>query len=216
MTPSVEIYTVGPLAVRAYLVSCPETKEAFIIDPAGDEDIILNDIKALKLDLKYIINTHGHADHTCGNHKLKALVKANVMMHKEDDEFFRRPDIAQMFRDWGFEPHEPVDIHIKEGDEIKIGKCVFKVLHTPGHSPGSVCLLGHNMIFTGDSLFVGAVGRTDLPGGSFETLINSLKTKIVTLPDETIVYPGHDYGDSPTSTIAKEKRTNPYITDYCR
>ncbi len=215
MTPSVKTYIVGQLAVNAYLVSCPDTSEAFVIDPAGDEDRIAKDIRDAKLTLKYIVNTHGHADHTSGNQKLKTLTGANVIMHPEDDELFRRSDIVQMFRAWGFEPHEPADIHIQDGDEIRIGSCVFKVLHTPGHSPGSVCLLGHGLLFTGDSLFVGAVGRTDLPGGSFNTLISSLKKQIIGLPDQTIVYPGHDYGDSPTSTIAKEKRTNPYITDYC-
>jgi glyoxylase-like metal-dependent hydrolase (beta-lactamase superfamily II) len=224
-----KVYTVGPLDVQAYIIGCPDTSEAMIIDPAGSEEKLAKEITDSGLTLRYIVNTHGHPDHTCGNQRMKALTGAPVLMHKADDIMFRNPETAEMhkaddimfrnpetaemFRAWGFEPAPPADEYIAHGDVIKIGNLRFDVIHTPGHSPGSVCLYGHGYIITGDTLFVGAVGRTDLPGGSFETLIKSLKTHIFPLPDPTIVLPGHDYGDSPTSTIGQEKKTNPYLKE---
>ncbi|MCK4426075.1 MAG: MBL fold metallo-hydrolase [Deltaproteobacteria bacterium] len=209
-----KVYTVGPLDVQAYIIGCPDTGEAMIIDPAGSEEKLAKEITDSGLTLRYIVNTHGHPDHTCGNQKMKALTGAPVLMHKADDIMFRNPETAEMFKAWGFEPAPPADEYIAHGDVIKVGNLRFEVIHTPGHSPGSVCLYGHGYIITGDTLFVGAVGRTDLPGGSFETLIKSLKTHIFPLPDPTIVLPGHDYGDRPTSTIGQEKKTNPYLTEF--
>ena len=114
----------------------------------------------------------------------------------------------------GFTPSPSADVLLEDGDIISFGDKGLTVLHTPGHSPGGICLYVEDNLFTGDTLFVGAVGRTDLPGGSMETLLRSIKDRILPLPDETIVWPGHDYGGSPTSTIALEKRHNPYITDF--
>ncbi|MGQ9498783.1 MAG: MBL fold metallo-hydrolase [Dissulfurimicrobium sp.] len=205
-------YTVGPLQVNAYIIGCNETKDAMIIDPAGSEEMLVKELRDMGLDLRYIVNTHGHPDHTLGNARVKALTGALVLMHEEDDKLFRSSEAAAFFRSWGFEPAPPADGYIKGGDELKIGRLIFKVLHTPGHSPGSVCLYGHGYIVTGDTLFVGAAGRTDLIGGSFDTLARSLKEKIAVLPDETIVLPGHDYGDAPTSTIGREKRENPFLS----
>ncbi len=208
-------YTVGPLAVKAYLIACPETRDAFIVDPAGSEEMLAGIIKDEGLSLRYIVNTHGHPDHTCGNARLKELTNAPVLMHQADDELHNNPEVVQMFRAWGFEPAPPADQYVGHGDVIRVGNLSFRVLHTPGHSPGSICLYGHGHVITGDTLFVGAVGRTDLPGGSFDTLIQSLKTYILPLPDPTVVLPGHDYGPSPTSTIGREKKENPYIVEYC-
>lgn len=204
-------YTVGPLSVRAYIIGCPDTGEAIIIDPAGSEDMLAGEIAASGLTLRYIVNTHGHPDHTCGNRRMKALTGAPVLMHRADDIMFRDPDVVEVFKIWGFEPAPPADRYIDHGNIIDVGRLRFEVIHTPGHSPGSVCLYGHGHIVTGDTLFVGAVGRADLPGGSFDTLIRSIKTYILPLPDSTIVLPGHDYGDRPTSTIGREKQTNTYL-----
>jgi glyoxylase-like metal-dependent hydrolase (beta-lactamase superfamily II) len=208
-----KVYTVGPLEVQSYIIGCSNTGQAMIIDPAGSEEKLATEIKKSGLTLRYIVNTHGHPDHTCGNKKMKALTGAPVLMHKDDDLMFRNPEVVEIFRAWGFEPAPPADGYIAHGDIIEAGHLKFEVIHTPGHSPGSVCLYGHGYVITGDTLFVGAAGRTDLPGGSFETLINSLQTYIYPLPDSTIVLPGHDYGDRPQSTIGQEKKTNPYLKD---
>ncbi|NPA48671.1 MAG: MBL fold metallo-hydrolase [Thermodesulfobacteria bacterium] len=211
-----DVLTVGALAVRCYLVICPETKEVAIIDPGGDEGRILQRIRELDLIPKYILATHGHADHVAGAWWLRRKLEIPVAMHEADDRFFREPDAAAIFSAWGFEPNEPADILLKDGDIIPVGETVkLLVLHTPGHSPGSVCFYdGEKYLFTGDTLFVGGVGRADLPGGDFEQMLHSIKTKILPLPDETIICPGHDYGDQPFSTLAREKQTNPYIVEF--
>ena len=135
-------------------------------------------------------------------------------MHEADARWSDSPSSRIMAQQMGFRPSPSVDWAVGEGDLISFGQEALKVIHTPGHTPGGICLYGRNNLFTGDTLFVGAVGRTDMPGGSLETLLQSLKDKILTLPDETVVRPGHDYGDQPTSTIGREKQTNPYLTDF--
>ncbi len=204
-------YTVGPLQVRAYIMACPETKKAVIIDPAGSEDLLAGTISELGLDLVAIVNTHGHPDHTCGNERMKALTGAPVLMHRKDDELFREPAIVDMFRSWGFEPAPPADGYLEDNQELQVGNLKFRVIHTPGHSLGSICLLGQGYLVTGDTLFIDAVGRTDLPGGDMNVLIKSLRDRILPLPDQTIVLPGHDYGPRPTDTLGNQKRTNPYL-----
>ena len=208
-------YVVGPLAVNAFLVGCPETKQAFYVDPAGSEEMLVNEARGLGLNLVAIVNTHGHPDHTSGNWKMKALTGVPCYMHREDDTLFRTPEAVAMFRTWGFDAFPPADRYLDESSPFRCGNLEFEIIHTPGHSPGSICLYGHGVVITGDTLFVGAVGRADLPGGSFDILMHSIKTRLLNLPDETIVLPGHDYGDAPTSTIKREKETNPYILQYC-
>ncbi len=211
-----EALTVGTLAVRCYLIYCEETKEAAIVDPGGDEGRILARIKELGLKPKYILATHGHADHVCGAWWLRRKLDLPVAMHEADDAFFRREEAASIFFAWGFTPNEPADLLLKEGDLIPLGLSVnLRVIHTPGHSPGSVCFYDQEKhLFTGDTLFVGAVGRADLPGGDFQQMLRSIKEKILPLPEETIICPGHDYGESPFSTLAQEKRSNPYIVEF--
>ena len=207
----IEQMKVGSMDVFCYMVSCPETNEALVIDPAGDEERIVERIKQKDLNLKYIVNTHGHPDHSCGNDKVKALTGAEIIMHEFDDEMFTSAEGQSMARQWGFTPSPPADITVKDGDEIVVGDVSLKVIHTPGHSPGGICLLGDGNLFTGDTLFVGAIGRTDLPGASVEQFMKSIKERLLTLPDETIVWPGHDYGFKPSSTVAEEKGTNPFL-----
>ena len=206
-------YTVGPLQVRAYIIGCPDTKEAIIIDPAGNEGFLAKVLMESGLDLMAIINTHGHPDHTCGNKRMKALTHAPVFMHKADDELFREPSIVAMFRSWGFEPAPPADEYLSDNQDILVGGLEFKVLHTPGHSPGSVCLYGEGHLVTGDTLFIDAIGRTDLPGGDYRVLMQSLRDRIIPLPDSTVVLPGHDYGPHPTDTLGNQKKTNPYLIE---
>ena len=207
----VEQIKVGYMDIFCYIVSCPKTKEALIIDPGGDEDRLVERINREALDLKYIVNTHGHADHTCGNGKVKRLTGAGIVMHEEDDKIFNSPAGQMMAEQMGFALSPPADILVRDGDEITIGEVKLKVIHTPGHSPGGICLLGDGNLFTGDTLFVGAIGRTDLPGSSLAQFMKSINRRLLTLPDDTIVWPGHDYGDRPSSTIGIEKRTNLWL-----
>jgi len=207
----IEQILVGRMVVFSYLVSCPETKEALIIDPAGNEEQLAAKIKEKGLKLKYIVNTHGHADHTGGNAKMKTLTGADIVMHADDDKAFQRPEAEAFARQMGFDPTPPADKTVKDGDELVIGKVSLKVLHTPGHSPGGICLLAEGNVFTGDTLFVGGIGRTDLPGADHHLFMKSIKEKLLILPEETVVWPGHDYGPNPSSTIGLEKIANPWL-----
>ncbi|MBN2060159.1 MAG: MBL fold metallo-hydrolase [Deltaproteobacteria bacterium] len=207
----IEQMKVGFMDVFCYIVSCPVKKEALVIDPAGNEEGIVERINEKGLVLKYIVNTHGHADHTCGNEKMKVLTGAEIIMHEEDDRLFNTPEGQGMARQMGFALSPHADIFVKDGDEISVGDVSLKVIHTPGHSPGGICLLGDGNLFTGDTLFVGGIGRTDLPGASMSQFMNSINKRLLTLPIETIVWPGHDYGDRPSSTIGIEKWSNPYL-----
>jgi glyoxylase-like metal-dependent hydrolase (beta-lactamase superfamily II) len=208
---NLEQIKVGFMDVFCYVIACPKTKEALVIDPAGDEDSLVNHIREKGLNLKYIVNTHGHGDHTCGNQRAKDVTNAKILMHPLDDELFNSPQGREMAKQWGFRPSPPADQHVKDGDTIRIGEVALQVLHTPGHSPGGICLYHPGHVFTGDTLFVGAIGRTDLPGASESQFLRSIKEKLLILPDETIVWPGHDYGLRPSSTIAAERSMNPWL-----
>ena len=198
-----------------YLVACPHSREAVIIDPAGEEDKILDLVQKQGVKVKYILNTHGHSDHVLGNAKLKEVLKVPVCMHEADDRFFSDKAVREKSsKELGLPPPDPADIRLKNEDTVEVGTLKITVIHTPGHTPGSVCYLIDGNLFCGDTLFVGAAGRTDLIGGSLETLLESLEKKLIVLPKETIVWPGHDYGDTPTSTIGREMKENPYITDF--
>lgn len=210
----IEQIPVGFMQVFCYLVYDDNTLEGVLIDPAGNEDDLLEHIEKIGISLLYVVNTHGHADHTSGNEKIRQATGAKVIMHEEDDTYYQRPEGKLFARNMGFTVSGPADIRVKGGEEISVGKLKMKIIHTPGHTRGACCILIDGNLFTGDTLFVGAVGRTDLPGGSFKQLIESLQNLVRTLPPDTIVWPGHDYGERPRSTLAKEKETNPYISEY--
>jgi len=193
----IEQILVGHMDVFCYLLGCEREKKAMYIDPAGDTDRLLERLKAHNLTLEYIVNTHGHPDHTCGNADLQKATGAKIAIHE---------------RDASMAPH--VDVKLHDGDRLQIGSLNMEVIHTPGHTPGAVCLFIGGHLFTGDTLFVGAVGRTDLRGGDFGSLLMSIKDKLLPLPPDTVVWPGHDYGDRPSSTLAHECETNPYISDF--
>jgi glyoxylase-like metal-dependent hydrolase (beta-lactamase superfamily II) len=201
---------VGGMAIFAYLVACKVTNEALFIDPAAETERLLNEAQSRGYTIKYIVNTHSHIDHIMGNKRMKDLTGAEIIIHEKDANalIHQPPSMLEMFH---AEPSPPADITVKDGDLITIGETSLKVIHTPGHSPGGMCLYHNGMVFTGDTLFVGAVGRTDLGGGSWETLAASIRNKLFTLPDETVVAPGHNYGDAPKSTIGREKVYNPYV-----
>ncbi len=205
---------VGMLEVFCYLVYDEESGEGILIDPAGDEDRVVELLRENDIKLRYIVNTHGHADHSCGNPGLKARTGAPIVMHALDDDFFQQPRNQEFARMMNLPVSPPADIRINDGDTLLFGNLTMEFLHTPGHTPGACCIRIGDNLFTGDTLFVGAVGRTDLPGGSFNVLLESLRTKILTLPPDTVIWPGHDYGDQPHSTVRKEMESNPYITDF--
>ena len=203
-------YEVGNFSVFSYLVGDQNAGEALFIDPADDTEMLLAEAKSHSLTVKYIVNTHAHVDHIMGNAEMVKKTGAKVVIHQEDAPLLVRqsPDLLMMFK---AKPSPPADILVKDGDFIRVGKVGLKVLHTPGHSPGGICLYADGMVFTGDTLFVGAVGRTDFPGSSWEAMETSIRTKLYTLPGETVVYPGHNYGSTRSSTIQHERRHNPFV-----
>lgn len=186
-------FAVGWLSTNCYVVGCEGTKEAVVIDPGLESDKqaqeILDFVKEKDLHIKYIVNTHGHSDHTAGNIILKEATGAPILIHERDASCVH------------------ADRKLRDGDVIQIGCLKLVVLHTPGHTKGGISLLVDNVVFTGDTLFSGAIGRTDFPGGSYQELIQSIRNKLLPLPDAVEVYPGHE---SPT-TLGKEKKTNPFL-----
>jgi hydroxyacylglutathione hydrolase len=206
---------VGPFQVFTYLVACPVTKEAVLIDPAGEEERLAEFIRKEGFQIRYILNTHGHADHVVGNRAMKEMFSVPVCMHEADDDFFSLEEVRKASaKELGLPPPEPADVRLRDGDELKVGSLLIRVIHTPGHTPGSACFLAHGNLFTGDTLFVGAAGRTDLTGASLDALIQSIQKKILPLPLETVIWPGHDYGETPSSTLEREREENVYITDW--
>jgi glyoxylase-like metal-dependent hydrolase (beta-lactamase superfamily II) len=204
----------GPLQVISYLVACEDSGEALLIDPGGPSPELSAKLREEGWRLRWIVNTHGHADHIAGNEAWAAETGARIVIHRLDWEFFRTPEMQAAAIAEGFPPLTRADVLVDDGHLIPLGACQALVLHTPGHSPGGICLSFPGHLFTGDTLFVGAAGRTDLPGASLTQLIASLEEKIMPLPDETRIWPGHDYGETPTSTLGEEKVNNPFLTDF--
>ena len=205
--PQVEPLVVGPLFSNCYIAWDEKLKQGAIIDPGDDADIILSKIKEINIEIKYILATHGHFDHVGAATPLKKVLGAEFLAHKDD--FFFIEDGKGAARRWGFDIEQPPkpDRFIEDGDKIKIGSFELEVLHTPGHSPGGVSFLHDSMVFAGDTLFQGSIGRTDFRQGSFEDISQSIKKRLYTLPDETIVYTGH----GPITTIGTEKKYNQFV-----
>lgn len=203
----VKTLTVGFLAANCYLAYCEDTREAIVLDPGGDGDKILKTIDELDLKVKFIVDSHAHYDHIAANGELKEALNVPILIHKADAEALVNPELN--FSSFLAYPYTSprADRLLEDGDQIVFGRVKLKVLHTPGHTPGSICLLGEGEIFTGDTLFAGGVGRTDLPGGSFQKLVYSLKHRLMALPDWLKVYPGH----GPQTVLGYEKRVNPYL-----
>ncbi|MEN8141580.1 MAG: MBL fold metallo-hydrolase [Thermodesulfobacteriota bacterium] len=202
--------SVGSMAVCCYVLGCEESGKGVIIDPGGNEEQILAIVEEEGLTIEAIINTHGHPDHVCGNGPLKEATGAPIIMHELDDDFFQRSEVISYFAMLGLPASPPVDRRVKDGDRIDFGNQSLEVILTPGHTPGGICLYSGSDLFTGDTLFVGAIGRTDFPGGDMAQFMTSIKERLLTLPDETVVWPGHGYGGS-RSTIGDERRSNPFI-----
>ena len=198
------------MANFCYLVGDEASRTCALIDPAFETERILAVADNLGYRITHIINTHGHSDHTAGNKVIKAATGAKVLIHEMDAGRLGKVMHKTFSRLLGGTGSPSADVLLRENDRIRIGETHLTVLHTPGHTPGGICLHTDGHIFTGDTLFVGAVGRTDFPGGSSKQLLASIQKKIYTLPGDTVVWPGHDYGPYPSSTVEREKNTNPY------
>jgi glyoxylase-like metal-dependent hydrolase (beta-lactamase superfamily II) len=198
------------MANFCYLIGDESSKTCALVDPAFETDRILAEADNLGYKITHIINTHGHSDHTAGNEAVKAATGAKLLIHAADAGRLGKVLHSTFSRILGGKGSPRAEVLLQDDDRIPIGEVCLTVLHTPGHTPGSVCLYTEGHIFTGDTLFVGAVGRTDLPGGSRKQLVNSIHEKIYTLPGSTTVWPGHDYGPTPSSTVQLEKDTNPF------
>lgn len=200
---------VGPLESNCFVLADEKTKEALLIDPGDEPDRILDLLIKDNLKLKYIVCTHAHFDHVGAIPELKTETGAKIVIHYDELDIYRhtREQAAVL---WGFEldPLPEPDMLVSEDDELEVGSLKFKILHTPGHSPGSICLHGEGIVITGDTLFAGSVGRTDLFGGNTERLRSSFR-KLMALEDETKVFPGH----GPPSTIGKERTGNIFSSE---
>lgn len=197
--------------IFCYVLGDPETGEGILVDPGGPAEGIIARAKSVGVSkVVMIVNTHSHVDHVAGNEWMQQATGAPIAIHEAEVQDLVNPHPA-MLAMFNAKASPAPAVLLKEGDEIRFGNKSVKVIHTPGHSRGSVCLYWPGYVITGDTLFVGGVGRTDLPGGSYETLQASIRNKLFALPDETIVLPGHNYGDTPTSTIGREKVENPFV-----
>ncbi len=199
---------VGPLEVNCYILGCEDTREAAIIDPGDNADEIIKIIEKEDLKPKFIINTHAHFDHVGGVKTIQDHFKIDFLLHK--DELFLIENLDEQATSFGLGniPKPNVNKFLKDGDKISLRQKVIEVIHTPGHTPGGVCYYVDNVIFVGDTMFAGSIGRTDFPGSSYEMLIKSIKEKLFPLDDNIIVYTGH----GPATTIGNEKRHNPFLT----
>lgn len=197
---------VGPIMANCFIVGCEKTLDAAVIDPGEDADRILMKLAESKLTVKKIINTHGHFDHVGANRRIKEVTGGELSIHEADA--FMLEQLTAMAASFGMatENSPPADVLLKDGDTISFGEVTFKVVHTPGHTPGGISLAAPGHVFVGDTLFAGSIGRTDFPGGDFQTLISSIQTRLFALPDDVVAHCGH----GPATTIGQEKRTNPF------
>jgi len=195
----VKMFTVGMMQTNCFLVGNTQSEEAVVIDPgfdsASEAKAILKEVERNKFRVKYIINTHGHPDHTSGNKTMKEATQAPILIHEYDAPLLRNP---------------LADKTLREGDVIELGEISLRVLHTPGHTKGSITLLSADAVFSGDTLFAGGIGKCDPPEGSFEEIMGSIKNKLLILPNHLKVYPGH----GPATTIGEERRSNPFLQDF--
>ena len=203
----IKSFVVGPIGVNCYVVSDADSGQGIIIDPGGNAEEILSYVRDAKIAVKAIINTHGHGDHIGANDAVREATGAPLLMHAAD-QYMLKDARANLSAFMGYQAlSTPPDRLLAEGDEVAFAGGSFRVVHTPGHSPGGICLIGEGAVFSGDTLFAESIGRCDFPGGSEIELVRSVREKLLPLPDETRVYPGH----GPETTIGWERRYNPYL-----
>jgi len=201
--------SVGPLQVNCFIASCSKTKEAVVIDPGEEGERILHVAEKEDLKIRKVVNTHGHFDHIGANLHIVEKTGAELMIHADDLPLLQNArNHAEVYGLSVNASPEP-DRLLEQGDTFQVGELSFRVFHVPGHSPGGICLLTEGHLFVGDVLFSGSIGRTDLPGGDFDSLVEGVRERLFALPGETIVHPGH----GPDTTIGRERQINPFVGD---
>ncbi len=199
-----ETFITGPIQVNTYLIYDEKSSDAILVDVGGSTAKIVSRIEELKLNIKGIYNTHGHFDHILGAKEIQDILNIPFFVHQNDKLFVENLETQMAMYGFGHAQPPQITGFIDENTEIKIGDTLIKVIETPGHTEGGVCFLSENILFSGDTLFLELIGRTDLPGGDYHTLKNSIKEKLFSLPDDTVVYPGHDISTS----IGHERQYN--------
>jgi hydroxyacylglutathione hydrolase len=209
--PIVRTFSGGAFGQNGFVVSCASTRACILVDPGASVARMLEAVEAGRLSVEAIVLTHAHIDHVEGVRAARGVLSAPIWLHQADEPMYQAvPVQAQWF---GVQAETPpaVDHHFDDGDRIEFGDCALTVRFTPGHAPGHVILVGDGLALVGDCVFNGSIGRTDLPGGDLATLMRSIREKILTLPDETVLYPGH----GPETTVGHERVSNPFlIPDY--
>lgn len=207
-----KMLVVGPFAANCYIVGSSTTKQGMIIDPGAEAETILTTVQQMGLSISSIVITHAHIDHVGALREVQEKTHAQFAIHEAEKGFLSTAPMRMLtsLRISPVKSPPRPDRMLKDGDRVDVGDLHFVVLHTPGHSSGGMCLLGHGVVFSGDTLFNLGIGRTDFPGMSHERLMNSIREKLMVLPDETVVYPGH----GPATTIGDERRGNPFLQGY--
>lgn len=203
----IKALAVGPMMSNCFILGCEKTRNAVVIDPGDDTDRILLSLAESKLRVEHIINTHGHFDHVGGNKRIKDATGADILIHPQDAQMLGVTASSAASIGMNTENSPPADRMIEDGDVISVGDIALTVLHTPGHSPGGISLHTDGVVFVGDTLFAGSIGRTDFPGGDHDLLLSKIRTKLFALGDDVRVLTGH----GPETTIGREKRFNPFV-----
>lgn len=206
----IENLVLTPFVTNCYIIGCEATRQAMVIDPGDAAEVVVNTLQELDLQLTAIVCTHAHIDHAAGVYDLKNVIGAPFYLHPADQPLLDNLVNQGAIFDIEISGIPTVDRPMKQGDTITIGRLIFSVVETPGHSPGSICLIGEGVVFAGDTLFAGSIGRTDLFGGDYRQLMDSIHSQLMILPDDTLVYPGH----GPVTTIGDERLGNPFAADF--
>jgi hydroxyacylglutathione hydrolase len=206
-SPLIEQRAVAPMMKNGYVLACRETRKAVYIDPGDEADEMLDFLRESELSLVSILNTHGHMDHICGNRTVKQACDVPIYLHRDDQFLYSALRKQGKWFGFEYEPAPPVDCYFEDEQTLPVGNLEVRVLHTPGHSPGSVSLQVEEHVFCGDLIFAGSVGRTDLPGGAPRLLLRMIRERILPLGENKVLHPGH----GPSTTVGRERLTNPFL-----
>jgi hydroxyacylglutathione hydrolase len=206
----IECKAEGPFMKNGYVVACAADRKAVYLDPGDEAGQMISFIESNHLQLEAVIATHGHMDHICGIGEVKKKLDVPVYLHRDDEFIYTGLETQSRYFGMSYKPAPPCENYLEDGQVLNFGGLELKVYHTPGHSPGGVCLEAGNNLFTGDLIFAGSVGRTDLPGGDHDVLMNSIRRMIVPLPEERVLWPGH----GPRTTVGAELKGNPFRNSF--